>query len=312
MTLSDFITFVSNLARTSHTVIHLTRPPFHSVTLLVPQHRAFLTCPKYTSARPTTSFWHLSCKHSSRFQLASQATHNSWSSTNNEAMMDEPTHNPAAATDTGSRLLDLPAEIRNNICALALAEHRYIVIAVNGLSPRAPLTRVNRQLRSETAQAYYSINTFRAAVTPEKTTGPLRWANGTSAACLQAIRSLTLFFEPGEDFEDRLHDAWRKGWPYLMKREGLQFVLACAPKVVDRIVDMIDKLAEAGVVMSAIRFEDALEGGSEDVKAKEELMTRMGREVREGVEKRVNAQAKYDGLQIVRKMAADEQGSRDE
>jgi len=212
----------------------------------------------------------------------------------------------APAPGTGPGLLDLPAEIRNHIYTLALAQDHPVLISTYGRSNRASLLRVNRQIRSEASQIYYSINTFRATIDDAMIRGPIRWSNGMSATSVKAIQSFTLVFEPSEDFDDHLHDEMRKGWPHWMERQGLTVVLPHAVKTVDKVMALVDELVTTGVPVGAIRFEDDLDNEPGDVKLKEQLLMRLSREVREGVERRVNAEEKYDGLQIVEKQVADE------
>lgn len=206
---------------------------------------------------------------------------------------------PTASTNRG--LLDLPAEIRNDVYALTLAQDDPVLIPTYGRNSRAPLLRVNRQIRDEASQIYYSINKFRATIDDAMTRGPVRWANGMQETTLKAIQSFTLVFEPSEDFDDHLHDEMRKGWPHWMERQGLTVVLPHAVKVVDKVMALIDELIAAGISVGAIRFEDLLEEVPKDVNLQEQLLMRFGREVKEGVEKRVNAEERYEGLQMVMK-----------
>lgn len=211
---------------------------------------------------------------------------------------------PTAAAGTG--LLELPAEVRNDIYSLALAQGKPTLVSTYGRSARASLLRVNRQIRSETLQVYYSSNAFRATIDDAMIRGPMRWCNGMSAESLKAIQNFTLVFEPSEDFDDLLHDEMRKGWPHWMERQGLTIVLPHAVKVVDKVMCLIDELVAAGMPVRAIRFEDALENQCRDVKLKEQLLMRFSKEVKEGMERRVNAEEKYYGLQVVQKPVANE------
>lgn len=68
----------------------------------------------------------------------------------------------ASTKPTQSRLLSLPAELRNSIYELALIEPHYIQIDSNLKEPG--VLHVNRQIHKEARSVWYTSNTFEVAI----------------------------------------------------------------------------------------------------------------------------------------------------
>ncbi|KAK4546752.1 hypothetical protein LTR36_001484 [Oleoguttula mirabilis] len=94
---------------------------------------------------------------------------------------------------TEGLFLNLPPELRNRIYELAFADEELTEHAFGGDWPgQAPLTRVNRQLRSESLAVFYGINPLRLLVgTTRQQTACPKWLEAI-APHVKLIRRLEI------------------------------------------------------------------------------------------------------------------------
>ncbi|TKA58740.1 hypothetical protein B0A55_11602 [Friedmanniomyces simplex] len=112
-----------------------------------------------------------------------------------------------ANTGSGSRLLDLPAELREYVCHPALTAPIPINILSPGGKTAAALTQTCRQLRHETINTFYAHNTFQLNVTSTTTSTALTWLRAIETEHIQQIPKLIITFSANAPTQQQRDDA---------------------------------------------------------------------------------------------------------
>lgn len=94
--------------------------------------------------------------------------------------------------DRKSRLLALPAELRNAIYSLVLVEPSDIVISTKHYSQPPALLATCRQVREEASSLYYSLNRFHFMVSDSQPNTPTLWLSQLPPKALRSIKTFTL------------------------------------------------------------------------------------------------------------------------
>ena len=101
-----------------------------------------------------------------------------------------------------SSLLNLPAELRDEIYSLALSSDTPIVIPTSGKLARPALLRARKQVTSKAAIVYYSVNAFHEVIAQGSITGPEKWLQAIGKANASNITSLLIKFDMSEKLKD--------------------------------------------------------------------------------------------------------------
>ncbi|KAK5737692.1 hypothetical protein LTR17_006554 [Elasticomyces elasticus] len=110
-------------------------------------------------------------------------------------------------TSTGSRLLDLPPELREMIFTFALVSTNPVDILNIPKNHVAALTQTSQHLRGETIGMYYHQNTFKLNIDIDTIHTALKWLHGIEPTYVLQIPKITISFSATMEHRKRLVDA---------------------------------------------------------------------------------------------------------
>ncbi|KAK1081900.1 hypothetical protein LTR33_004298 [Friedmanniomyces endolithicus] len=117
----------------------------------------------------------------------------------------------SATTDngSGSRLLNLPDKIREQVCTLALIDVEPIKIFSLGSKTAAALAQTCRQLRRETIDIFYEQSTFTLNLSASTIPKALIWLHGVGKDHVPQIPKLIIRFSVDVQTQQQRDDAAR-------------------------------------------------------------------------------------------------------
>ncbi|KAK4953880.1 hypothetical protein LTR10_008484 [Elasticomyces elasticus] len=105
---------------------------------------------------------------------------------------------------TGSRLLDLPPELREMIFTFALVSPNPVDILNVPKNKAAALTQTNQQLRGETIGIYYHQNAFKLNIDIDTIKVALQWLRGIETVHILRIPKIIISFSVTMEHRERL------------------------------------------------------------------------------------------------------------
>jgi len=107
----------------------------------------------------------------------------------------EPLHHPVAMTSS-SQLLELAAELRNEIYSYVLNGQHDTKVSAYGDDYHPALLRTCKQIRNEALPIWYATTTFIFQVTSEHTSGPMIWLDRIHRDDQKRIRKMAVEWQP--------------------------------------------------------------------------------------------------------------------